>query len=85
MISPPRLHCRVERRSPHSFQADSPAAVVELLRQHGYTAINVRSPHEHARLVQGGALAVIYLSGSVVAQGADPQPLLALLEAEGER
>lgn len=71
--------CGCSERTPHSFDCDSPSAVAELLEQSGYRPIPVRSPHEHARLVRFSALAVVYKSGAVVAQGGNPAPLLAML------
>jgi hypothetical protein len=81
MAAQPRLSPRTKT----SFDSDDQAAVASLLIEHGYRAIDTRSTHEYARLIKGGALAVLYKSGSVLCQGSSPQPLISILSLAAEQ
>ncbi len=70
---------RLRRRSSCSFDCANTVALVDWLLQHGYQSIRTRSNFEYARMQQGGALIVCYISGSVVVQGANAAAALQLL------
>ncbi len=67
------------RRSTCSFDCANTLGLVAWLQQHGYRALPTRPTLEYARMQQGGALLVLYVSGSVVVQGANADAALQLL------
>lgn len=75
-IHPPTL----TRHTNVSYYGDNPHSLAEYLITNGYDAEMPRSRHEYARLWHCGALAVIYNSGTVLAQG-DLAPTLTLLNS----
>jgi ribonuclease HIII len=62
---------RVTPVTPRSYHAADVATLTTALLHQAYRQLEVRSPHEHARLQKLRSLIVIYQSGSVVVQGAD--------------
>ncbi len=71
---------RLRRRSSCSWDCCNVPALVDWLQERGYRPIPTRSGLEYARMQQGGALVVIYQSGSVVCQGENARAAVQLLQ-----
>jgi len=76
---PGALHLR--RRSAVSFDASNTAELATWLCRRAFRRLPTRSQHEYARLQRGPSLVIVYHSGSVLVQGANPEPALELLRS----
>lgn len=70
------------RRTPSSFDCGDPGPTHRFFLEHGYHEVPIRSFAEYARLRNDthGCLVVLYKTGTVLLQGANTRPAVALIE-----
>ena len=54
-----------------SYRTGDTLTLTDRLLAQGYRRVDVRSPHEFARLRRGASLIVVFVTGSILIQGGD--------------